>query len=79
MNSKTETMMLEMVKAARAGSYIYPFMWQPVMGRSNTVSAAIRLAKKQGLLVEAGKDGMGKPFYLAPVPAPTHSAPETVN
>ena len=79
MNRKTETMMLEMVKAARAGSDIYPFMWQPVMGRSNTVSAAIRLAKKQGLLVEAGKDGMGKPFYRAPVPAPTHSVPATVN
>lgn len=79
MNSKTEAMMIEMVKAARSGSDIYPFMWQPMMGRSNTVSAAIRLAKKQGLLVEAGKDGMGKPFYRAPVPAPTHSGTQAVN
>lgn len=79
MNSKTEAMMIEMVKAARAGSDIYPFMWQPMMGRSNTVSAAIRLAKKQGLLVEAGKDGTGKPFYRAPAPAPTHPGTQAVN
>lgn len=79
MNSKTEAMMIEMVKATRGGSDIYPFMWQPMMGRSNTVSAAIRLAKKQGLLVEAGKDGTGKPFYRAPVPTPTHSGTQAVN
>lgn len=79
MNNKTEAMMIEMVKAARAGSDIYPFMWQPVVGRSNAVSAAIRLAKKQRLLVEAGKDGTGKPFYRAAVRKQTHLGTNTVN
>lgn len=79
MNNKTEAMMIEMVKAARAGSDIYPFMWQPIVGRSNAVSAAIRLAKKQGLLVEAGKDETGKPFYRAAVQTQTHLGTNTVN
>ena len=76
MNLKTETILNEMIKTARAGHDIYPFMFQPLMGRSNSVSAAIREGKKRGLLVEAGKDGTGRPFYRAAMPAATHKAPE---
>ena len=74
--SKTETILAEMIQHARQGHNVYPFMWQsPMGGISNYVSAAIRRAKKEGLLVVAGKDGMGKPFYRMPLPAATHEAP----
>lgn len=79
MDAKTQTILSEMIKAARAGEKVYPFMWQPIMGRSNAVSAAIRIAKKDGLLIEGGKDGVGKPFYVAPEPKTTHAGSEAVN
>ena len=69
----------EMITYAKTGADIYPFMFQPVMGRSNAVSAAIRKAKKTGALVEAGRDGNGKPFYRAPVKAATHCASAAIN
>jgi hypothetical protein len=69
----------EMIAYAKTGADIYPFMFQPMMGRSNSVSAAIRKAKKAGSLVEAGKDGNGKPFYRAPVKAATHCASVAIN
>lgn len=79
MNTETQKMIAEMVAAARAGQKILPAFWQPIRGRSNTVSAAIAAAKKAGLLVEGGKDGCGKPYYVAAVPAATHAAPASVN
>lgn len=69
----------EMVAHAKTGAKVYPFMWQPVFGRSNHVSAAVRKAKKAGLLIEGGKDGTGKPYYIAPMPAATHAVSNTVN
>ena len=72
-NAATKKMVKEIVDYARTGANIYPFMFQPLHGRSNTVSAAIRIAKKDGLIVEGGKDGMGKPFYVANLPEPTHA------
>ena len=71
-----DQILADMIAHAKTGADIYPFMFQPMLGRSNAVSAAIRKAKKTGALVEAGKDGTGKPFYRAPLPAPTHQASE---
>lgn len=71
-----DQILADMIAHAKTGADIYPFMFQPMLGRSNAVSAAIRKAKKTGALVEAGKDGTGKPFYRAPIPAPTHQASE---
>lgn len=73
MQVTTEKMMNEMIAAACGGQKIYPAFWQPRMGRSNTVSAAITAAKKAGALVEGGKDGNGRPYYVAPVKAATHT------
>ena len=50
-------------EAAQNGQEIYPFMFQPIIGRSNEVSGAIRKLKKEGFLEIAGNDGLGKPFY----------------
>ncbi len=75
MNTQTEAKMNEIVAFARQGHEIYPMMFQPMNGRSNTVSAAIRTAKKLGLIEQAGVDGLGKPKYRATVPAATHAAP----
>ena len=72
----TDQILADMIAYAKTGADIYPFMFQPMLGRSNAVSAAIRKAKASGALVEAGKDGTGKPFYRAPLPAPTHQANE---
>ena len=69
----------EMIEYAKTGADVYPFMWQPAFGRSNKVSAAVRMAKKSGALVEGGKDGTGKPYYVAPVPTATHAAPVSSN
>lgn len=74
-----DKILAEMISYAKTGAKVYPFMWQPVFGRSNHVSAAVRMAKKSGLLIEGGKDGTGKPYYVAPMPAATHAAPESVN
>ena len=74
-----DKILAEMTAHAKTGAKVYPFMWQPVMGRSNAVSAAVRMAKKSGALIEGGKDGVGKPYYVAPIPAATHAAPASVN
>ena len=79
MNAKTEKMMLEMVAYARTGGEIIPAFWQPRMGISATVSAAITAAKRAGLLVECGKDGCGKPKYAIAAPAATHAGSASIN
>jgi hypothetical protein len=71
-NSATEKMMAEMVAFARDGGEIIPMMFQPLRGRSNTVSAAIRKAKALGLIEQSGLDGCGKPKYRAVIRA-THA------
>jgi hypothetical protein len=78
-NAKTTALMNEIVSHARTGAKVYPFMFQPRMGVSNTVSAAIRAAKKLGLIEEGGKDGVGKPYYVAKLPQATHEAPASIN
>ena len=65
MKTETAKMMAEMVAYANKGNEIIPMFWQPRRGISATVSAAITAAKKAGLLVEARKDGVGKPVYRA--------------
>ena len=40
-NAKTEAMISEMVAHASKGFEIIPMFFQPICGRSNTVSAAI--------------------------------------
>lgn len=65
MSLSTLTKMNEIVEYARAGHEVIPAFWQPVLGRSNTVSAAIKAALRRGLLEPAGVDGMGKPKYRA--------------
>ncbi|NUM72765.1 hypothetical protein HUU40_00245 [candidate division KSB1 bacterium] len=77
MCDKTEKMLAEMVVHAKAGHEVIPAFFQPMHGHSAAVSSAIRLALKRGLLVEAGKDGCGKPKYCAPVPTATHTATTT--
>lgn len=77
--TKTEQILNEMMEHAKAGNDIYPFMFQPMFGTSNSVSAAIRKAKKEGLLVLAGKDGMGKPYYTLPTPKATHEGSAAIN
>ena len=72
-NEKTVEMMNAMVAYARQGKDVIPMMFQPVFGRSNTVSAAIRMAKKQNLLVQNGVDGMGMPKYALVAPVATHN------
>lgn len=79
MNAATQSKLNEIMTAARAGHEIIPMFFQPIMGRSNSVSAAIKVALKQGLLVPAGVDGCGKPKYRAAVPEATHAASTTVN
>jgi hypothetical protein len=77
-NAKTEAMISKMVAHACKGFEIIPMFFQPLNGASNTVSAAVRLAKVRGLLVESGLDGSGKPKYHAPVKVATHNAPARV-
>lgn len=74
-----EKILAEMIRFGRNGKEIYPFMFQPVMGRSNAVSAAIRLGKKKGVLVQSGVDGHGKPKYSLALPSATHSASASIN
>jgi len=79
MNAQTQAKLAEILDYARTGAVVYPFMFQPHMGRSNTVSAAIRHAKKEGLLVEAGKDGTGKPTYRMATPCANHAGTAAIN
>ena len=77
MSPKTEAAMNEMVAWARMGKEVIPMFFQS-HGRA-TVSAAVRAAKARGLLVEAGKDGMGNPLYRAPIKAATHAGSNRIN
>ena len=79
MTEATQNILTQMLEIARRGENVYPFMFQPLMGRSNTVSATIRQARKQGLLVQAGLDGNGKPYYKMPELKATHSGTNTLN
>lgn len=79
MSPKTKEIMEAMVDHARNGHDVIPMYFQPHFGRSNSVSAAIRAAKKLNLLVENGVDGMGKPKYKAVMPNPTHNVTNQVN
>jgi hypothetical protein len=63
MKPQTQAMLSEIMKYAETGKDIYPFMFQPKFGRSNTVSAAIRHALKNKMIEKSGVDGMGKPKY----------------
>lgn len=78
MKPETKALMERMVRFAQEGNDIYPAFWQPLRGRSNLVSAAIRIAKTQNLIEEAGKDGCGKPYYRAVLPKATHAAPSII-
>jgi len=79
MNPKTEKVIQDMLAHARHGSDIIPMFFQPIRGRSNTVSAAIRTAKARGLIEANGKDGSGNIKYRAVMPTSTHSSTKTVN
>lgn len=74
-----EKILAEMIAHAKAGHDVIPAFFQPRLGRSNTVSAAVRAGLKRGLLVPAGKDGTGKPKYTIATPAATHTASTMVN
>lgn len=80
MTPKTEAKLNEILAIARAGHEIIPMFFQPAMGGINaSVSAAIRIALKKGLLVPAGLDGCGKPKYRAAEIKATHLGSEAVN
>lgn len=75
MNAATEAKMNQIVAFARDGNEIYPMFFHTGFGRSATVGAAIRAAKKRNLIEQHGIDGMGKPKYRAVMPKATHAAP----
>jgi hypothetical protein len=62
-STETADILKAMIACAQEGYDIIPMQYQPRRGRSNCVSAAIRQGLKSGVLVEAGKDGLGKPKY----------------
>ena len=74
MNPTTQKIMNQMVAHANAGGEVIPMFFQPGRGTSNSVSAAIRAAKKMGLLEQSGLDGCGKPKYVAVMRIGTHAA-----
>lgn len=74
MNAATQKMLKEIIEYARTGKEVYPAFFQPIIGSSNTVSAAIRHAKKAGILEQSGIDGCGKPKYRLAIKI-THQAP----
>lgn len=79
-NPETEAMIEEMVNWANQGNDVIPLFFQPRRGGiSNTVSAAIRVAKARGLLVQNGVDGTGKPRYGAPIKTATHAGTQSIN
>jgi len=82
MKAETQKIMNEMLDLANQGNEVFPYMWQrPYRGINACVPAAVRVAKKRGLLIQGGLDGVGNPFYIAPpkaIPAATHSAPKTI-
>lgn len=78
MDAKTREVMENMLLVAREGNDIIPAFFQPLRGRSNAVSAAVRALKAQGLIEQSGVDGMGKPKYALVMPTATHTGVETV-
>lgn len=79
MTNATDKKLAEMIEFAREGHDIIPAWFQPRIGRSNTVSAAIRKGLKTGQLIQNGVDGLGKPVYTIPMPAATHAVSTTIN
>jgi hypothetical protein len=79
MNAKTEAKLNEILAAAKAGHEIIPMFFQRGFGIDASVSAAIRVAKSRGLLVQSGVDGCGKPKYRIAVPAATHASSAAIN
>jgi len=79
MNANTKKIMDAMVSHANAGNDVIPMFFQPRLGTSNSVSAAIRAAKRLGLLVQNGLDGCGKPKYAAPIKTATHNGNSAIN
>lgn len=71
MTRTTETILASMIEVGRS-TEIIPMFFQPVMGRCNKVSAAVRMGLKTGAIYQDGTDGMGKPKYRTAVPASTH-------
>ena len=61
---ETKIAIAAIVRHARAGNDIIPMYFSHVHGRA-TVAAAIRMCKKQKLIVQNGTDGCGKPLYVA--------------
>ncbi|WP_333846918.1 hypothetical protein [Phaeobacter italicus] len=74
-SAATEAKLAEMIESSRQGYDIIPAFFQPRMGRSNTVSAAIRIGVKRGLIEQSGVDGLGNKTYRMVAPAETHEAP----
>lgn len=79
MHNKTAKILQEMIDHANAGHEIIPMFFQPMRGRSNYVSAAIRFALKNNLLEPAGVDGVGRPKYRAVEIRTIHTASESIN
>ena len=77
MKPETLNCMNEMVQFAREGNDVIPMFFQRSNGLA-TVSAAVRCAKKRGLLVQNGVDGVGNPCYTVPLPTVTHATTGTV-
>ena len=77
--TNTDKILADMIAHAKAGNEVIPMFFQPARGISNSVSAAVRKGKKLGILVEGGKDGCGKPFYVLPTPKATHTGTATLN
>ncbi len=79
MSPKTQKALDEMVAWAREGNDVIPMFFSECNHGRAAVSAAIRVAKKRGLLIEDRKDGCGNPLYRAPVPAATHAGSAAIN
>lgn len=71
--TRTDEILNQMIETGRSRDII-PMFFQPLRGRSNHVSAAIRKGLKTGQIEQVGLDGMGKPKYRTTVPAATHQS-----
>ena len=69
MSPKTAKCVDAIVKFAREGNEIIPAFFSWSYGQATT-AAAIRAAKKRGLIEIAGLDGIGNPKYRATWAAP---------
>jgi hypothetical protein len=65
-NPKTEAMAKKILHygLSNPGDVIIPMFFQPCMGIDASVSAAIRLLKKENMIEQKGVDGCGKPCYM---------------